>query len=462
MEKIPLGFILAATGARLSNENYNIYISGISTDTRTVKEGDLFIALKGENFDGNDYIKLAFEKGAYAAIGEVAADDFCRPVIKVADTRAALLALASSYRQMFDIPVVGVTGSVGKTSTKDTIAAVLSQKYLTHKNEGNKNNEIGMPMSVFGLEKKHQAAVFEMGMSGFSEISRLTRVALPNIAVITNIGVSHIGKLGSRENILKAKLEIIDGMNEDGILILNADNDLLSKYIKEANGKLPLTIKTYGIDDKSGVFADNILSNENGSDFDINFNGKKIRAHMPVAGVHNIYNALAAFSVGLELEISPELIVNGLNEYRPSGMRQNIIDIGSVKLIEDCYNASPDSMNAGFNVLKTVKTNRSIAVLADMLELGEVSKQAHTDVGIQAAKSGVDILLSYGDYAKYYCEGYNSVKNDGESHHYNNKDTLTKAILALMKTQDTILFKGSRGMKLEEVIKAVNEGWKNK
>lgn len=462
MEKISLGFILSATGGRLAREHYNVRVSGISTDTRTVKEGDLFIALRGDNFDGNDYIQTAFDKGAYAAVAEVAADSFSRPVITVADTRAALLHLAASYRLNFGIPVVGVTGSVGKTSTKDTIHAVLSQKFLTHKNEGNRNNEIGMPMSVFGLERRHEAAVFEMGMSGFGEISRLTRVARPDIGVITNIGVSHIGKLGSRENILKAKLEIIDGMSKDGVLILNADNDLLGAYIKEAKGKLPIEIISFGIKDHSGVYADDISSGANGSDFTIHYGSKTIRAHMGVVGEHHIYNALAAFSVGLRLGVEPQAAVKGLAEFRPSGLRQNIQEVNGISLIEDCYNASPDSMNAGFNVLSTVAKKRKIAVLADMLELGDESQKAHTEVGVAAAKSGVDILLSYGDFARYYCEGYNQTKNGGESCFFDDKAALSKAILNLLHSGDTVLFKGSRGMKLEEVIASVNEGWKNK
>lgn len=462
MDKISLGFILSATGGCLAREHYNVRVSGISTDTRTVKEGDLFIALRGDNFDGNDYIQTAFDKGAYAAVAEVAADSFSRPVITVTDTRAALLHLAASYRMNFAIPVIGVTGSVGKTSTKDTIHAVLSQKYLTHKNEGNRNNEIGMPMSVFGLERHHEAAVFEMGMSGFGEISRLTRVARPDIGVITNIGVSHIGKLGSRENILKAKLEIIDGMSKDGVLILNADNDLLGAYIKEAKGKLPIEIVSFGIKDRSGVYADDISSGADGSDFTIHYGSKTIRAHMGVAGEHHIYNALAAFTVGLRLGVEPEAAVKGLSEFRPSGLRQNIKEVNGVSLIEDCYNASPDSMDAGFNVLSTVAKKRKIAVLADMLELGDESQKAHTKVGIAAAENGVDILLAYGDYARYYCEGYNSRKNGGESCFFDDKAALGKAITELLRNGDTVLFKGSRGMKLEEVIAAVNEGWKNK
>ncbi len=237
MEKISLGFILNATGGRLARESFNIKINSVCTDSRSVTPGCLFIALRGDNFDGHDYIETAFEKGAFAALSEKPVENVCRPVIMVKDTHSALLRLAQSYRMLFGMPVVGITGSVGKTSTKEAVYAVLSQKYRTHKNEGNLNNEIGMPMSVFGLERSHGAAVFEMGMSGFGEISRLSRVAEPDIGLITNIGVSHIGKLGSRENILKAKLEITDGMKKDGELILNGDDDLLARLYRGGCGQ---------------------------------------------------------------------------------------------------------------------------------------------------------------------------------------------------------------------------------
>lgn len=462
MEKISLGFILNATGGRLTRECFNIKISSVSTDTRKIKPGSLFIALRGERFDGHDFIETAFEKGAYAALSEKPVENTSRPVIMVKDTHSALLHLAQSYRMLFSIPVVGVTGSVGKTSTKDAISAVLSQKYKTHKNEGNLNNEIGMPMTVFGLDKTYGAAVFEMGMSGFGEISRLSRVAKPDVGVITNIGVAHIGKLGSRENILKAKLEIIDGMKPDGELILNGDNDLLSGYITEAKGKLPIHLTSYGINSRSGVYANNIETTSEGSYFDINYHGGRIRAFMPVPGEHNIYNALAAFCVGMKLNVDPRLIVEGLASYKPSGMRQKIEKIGGVTFIEDCYNASPDSMAAAFGVLNAVKTGRSIAVLADMLELGDRSQQAHFDVGRNAAQSGVDVLLCCGNDARYICEGYDSVKTGGKSYFFEDKQLLGQALLDLLKAGDTVIFKGSRGMKLEETVKTVYEGWKNK
>lgn len=463
MESLSLEFILAATGGRLPRECFNIKIRGVSTDTRTITEGCLYIALKGEHFDGNNFVEDAFKKGAYAAVAERPLENISRPVIIVNDTRAALLALAQAYRREYDIPVVGVTGSVGKTSTKEAVFSVLSQKYHTHKNEGNRNNEIGMPMSVFGLDRDCGAAVFEMGMSALGEISRLSRVAQPSVGIITNIGISHIGKLGSQKNILKAKLEILDGMKPGSTLILNGDDKLLCEYRQMVSGqKFPIKLRTYGISDKSGVYADNIKLSENGTEFDICYDGKRIHTKMLVPGRHNIYNALAAFCAGGELSVSPEEAVRGLAGYEPSGMRQKIIKCGGITIIEDCYNASPDSMRSGFDVLNTVRGGRGIAVLADMLELGDESQKAHEAVGHMAAQCGVDVLICYGDDSKYCCDGYTAEKPDGKCCFFSDKNELAKALLDIVKDGDTVLFKGSRGMKLEETVKMAYERWQNR
>lgn len=462
MEKISLGFILNATGGRLEKECFNIKISSVTTDTRKITPGSLFIALKGENFDGHDFIKQAFEKGAYAAISEKPFEDECHPVVIVNNTHSALLHLAQNYRMLFSIPVAGITGSVGKTSTKGTVNSVLSRRYKTHINEGNLNNEIGMPMSVFGLDKTHEAAVFEMGMSGFGEISRLSRVAKPDIAIITNIGISHIGKLGSRENILKAKLEIIDGMPSDGRLILNGDDDMLEGYMRRACGKLPLKVISYGINSRRGIYAGNIKMSSAGSSFDIIYPGGVLGARMPVPGEHNIYNALAAFCAGMEFGVEPEDIARGLAAYSPVGMRQQVKRLCGVTFIEDCYNASPDSMDAAFDVLRTVKNGRSIAVLADMLELGAQSEKAHFKVGEAAARSGIDVLFCYGNDARHIREGFDSVHGNGKSCFFDDRQSLNDAVADILKKGDTVIFKGSRGMKLEETVKSVCEGWKNK
>lgn len=463
MERLSLGFILSATGGRLGRESFNIKINRVCTDTRNITPGCLYIALKGDRFDGHDFIEDAFRKGAYAAIAERPSENASRPVILVNSTRAALLSLAQSYRMLFNIPVVGVTGSVGKTSTKETVYSVLSQKFNTHKNEGNLNNEIGMPISVFGLGKKHEAAIFEMGMSAFGEISRLSRVARPDIAIITNIGISHIEKLGTQDNILKAKLEIIDGMQQGGTLILNGDDAYLQKFMgKAAPQNFPMKIMTYGINNKSGVYAQNIIPSEKGTDFEIRFDGGSVKVHMNVPGSHNVYNALAAFCTGLKLGVEPEAAAAGLGKYEPTGLRQKISAANDVTFIEDCYNASPDSMRAAFDVMNTVrKGGRSVAVLADMLELGASSQKAHTDVGELAAACGVDVLLCYGKDAKFYIDGYHA-GHGGMACHFDDQNSLAAALLDILRTGDTVLFKGSRGMQLEETVKRAYEGWKNR
>lgn len=456
MEQITLDFILNATGGRLPAACYNCRCTNVSTDTRTIQPGGLFLALHGERFDGNEYLEKAFEKGAVAAVAERALAG-C-PVVVVDDTGRALRDLAARYRRLFSLPVVGVTGSVGKTSTKEMIHAVLSQKYRTHKNEGNLNNLIGMPTSVFGLERTHEAAVFEMGMSAFGEIAELARVASPDIAVITNIGVSHIEKLGTRENILKAKLEILEGLRPGGSLVLNADNDLLAA-VRPGEARLA----TFGVENQGADYtASEIESGAEETRFTLRYPGGSARAVLPVAGRHNVYNALAAFACGRLLGLSPAQALAGLAAYAPTGYRQKIERVAGVTFVEDCYNASPDSMRAAFDVLNAQRpAGRKIAVLGDMLELGDTARAAHLAVGRAAAGAGVDVLLCLGENARYYAQGFEEA-GGAQSACYAQKSALTDALCALLREGDAVLFKGSRGMRLEEVIQSASERWKTK
>jgi UDP-N-acetylmuramoyl-tripeptide--D-alanyl-D-alanine ligase len=299
-----------------------------------------------------------------------------------------------------------------------------------------------------------------MGMSGIGEISRMSRVAKPSIGVITNIGISHIEKLGSQSNILKAKLEITDGMGSGGRLVVNGDDKLLSGL------KLPgREIFTYGIEHEDcGIFADNIVVSQNSTQFDIHYEGGRVSARLPVCGRHNVYNALAAFACGRLLGITPEEAVEGFENYAPPGLRQKIEDFQGITLIKDCYNASPDSMNSAFDVLKTINVRgRRIAVLADMLELGSSARQAHADVGRAAFKNGADMLLAYGSNARFYCEGFESAqKGSGlPCRHFSDKTELAGELAGIVKKGDAVLFKGSRGMMLEDVIDMACERWKS-
>lgn len=451
MERMTLAEIIQAVDGSYGFPS-DAFIDDISTDTRTLKKGSVFVALKGENFDGHNYGKKAMELGAEAVIAERAVDG-ARCII-VDSTYKALLDLAAYYRRKFDIPLVGITGSVGKTTTKEMISLVVAQKYETLKTEGNHNNEIGLPLTLFGLEKKHTAAVIEMGMSHLGEISRLSMCAQPTIAVITNIGYSHIENLGSQENILKAKMEILDGANYNAPLILCRDDKMLSSVeVHEGRKVIYYSVKKKDCD----VYATSVKSGESGINFTINYPEGKIDAVLNCMGEHNVKNALAAFCVGRELGISPEKIVEGIAKYRPDGLRQNLKISKGRTFIVDCYNASPDSMKAAVNVLSNTKTEgKRYCVLADMLELGKMSKSLHKTVGEYVADSDADMLLCFGEYSTYYIDG--AVKKGFDKKnclHFDSREKLSEYLNDNLKSGDSVLFKGSRGMKLEEVVNAV-------
>ena len=446
MEKISISEIAIATAGTATCDGT---VTSICTDTRNILSDSLFIALRGDNFDGNDFVQAALDLNAAAAVCEREIPNITKPIVVVKDTRKALLDIAAYYRKKFDIPVVGVTGSVGKTTTKEMIYAVLSTKFKTLKNEGNLNNEIGLPKSVFMLDSSYEAAVLEMGMSGFGEISRLTKVASPSIGVISNIGISHIEKLGSKENILKAKLEILDGMEKNSILLVNGDDELL----KETENAI-----FYGLGENCAYRAINFTNNEYETELLIKYPNGEIKAKLPAIGIHNIYNALAAFAVGLLLGITPQMAADGLGDYIPTGMRQKINKTGGITVIEDCYNASPDSMNAAFSTLSLIKgKGRAIAVLGDMLELGDYAREAHIQVGKNAYSSGVDKIFAYGENARLYIEGAKSEKGS----HFEDKEQLSEELYNQIKAGDAVLFKASRGMKLEEAMERFYKLMKN-
>ena len=432
----------------------DIEVSSVCTDTRAIKAGCVFIALKGENFDGHDFAAQATELGAEAVITE-------RPIenakcIVVDSTRRALLNLACHYRNKFEIPLVGVTGSVGKTSTKEMIASVLSQGYKTLKTEGNHNNEIGLPLTLFEIEKDTQAAVIEMGMNHFGEISRLSLCACPTIAVITNIGFSHIENLGTQEDILKAKMEILDGCSYDAPLIINGDDKLLAN-VTPRGGRRTVS---YSMSKKScDVYASNIKTDGGVITLDINSKAGVTPVTINCYGEHNIKNALAAFAVGLELGMSTEDMAKGIAAFKPDGMRQNIQQRNGITMIIDCYNAAPDSMKAGISVLSQVNVaegGRRIAVIADMLEMGKMAPKLHKMVGEALGVSTTDMIFCYGENAKYFIEG--AVKkgfDKDKCFHFETREELTEAVKAEVKPGDAVWFKGSRGMKLEEVVDAL-------
>lgn len=448
MDKMTLSEAARAMGGRLIGADETI--DSVSIDSRSLGAGSLFIAIKGENLDGHDFVRTALQSGATAAVCMDEVADAPGPVVMVEDTRAALMALAAYNRSRCSLPVVGLTGSVGKTTSKDMVAAVLSSKYKTLATEGNLNNEIGLPRMCLRLDSSYQAAVLEMGMSGFGEISRLSKTARPTIGLITNIGVSHIEKLGSREGILEAKLEILDGMEPTAPLVLNVDNDMLLSASKSLHRPLVL----YGIENREAdCIAEDITQMDSQTSFSLTYKGEKHVIVIPAIGMHNVYNALAAFVCGRLLGVSGEEAAGGLISYVPDGRRQKIARKAGMTFIEDCYNASPDSIKASLSVLAGMEcSGRRIAVLGDMLELGDYARKAHHDCGALLEGFGVDVLLAYGANAIYYIEG---AGENVASRLYDDKAQLAEDLFDMLSEGDAVLFKGSRGMKLEEVISAV-------
>ncbi len=428
-------------------------IVSVTTDTRQIEKGSLFVALKGEKFDGHDFAKKAVENGAVAVVSEKSAADLGEnlPVIEVESTYKALLDLAKGYRDSLDISVVGVTGSVGKTTTKDMIAAVLSRGFKTSKTQGNFNNHIGVPKTIFDLDETFKAAVVEMGMNHFGEISNLSKTARPSLSVITCIGVSHIENLGSREGILKAKLEILDGMENDAPIILNADSDLLSEI--ENLGEHPI-IKTSASGKDADIIAKNIVGSAEGTRFDVYVGGEFfVNIFLSAIGIHNVENALLAVAVGVWFGLSEAQIAAGLAAYSPSGMRQRIVEKCGITFIEDCYNASPTSMIASLSVLSSISEGRrAVAVLGDMLELGDITKSAHTEVG-EAAGEKCDEVIACGNFAKGIYDAV--LTKECKAQYFETNEKAAQYLVKTLKKGDCVLFKASHSMHFEEIISAV-------
>ena len=443
----------AAAALGLPQMQAQATLADVCTDTRKIQPGSLFVCLRGERFDGHSFASQAAQLGAAALLVDHPVDADV-PQLVVTDTGKALLQWAGWYRRRFQLPVVGLTGSVGKTTTKEFIALVLGAKYNTLKTQGNLNNEIGVPQMLFRLEDSHTAAVIEMGMNHFGEISRLTRAVAPTVGLITNIGVSHIENLGSRAGILQAKLEILEGMAPDAPLIVNIDNDML-RTVKL--GDRPLL--TFAIDDQRADFtATDIAEQGSTTTFTVHHSTFTRPVTIPTVGIHNVYNALAAMAVGYVTGVDPAAAASALANYVPAGMRQNLVQVGGVQVIEDCYNASPDSMRAALQTLGKLPVHRRYAVLGAMLELGDYAKEAHTQVGKMAAENGIDGVLAYGADAAYIVE---AAKQAGleNARLFDTKEALAQSLAQQVQPGDGVLFKGSRGMHLEDVMHTVYERW---
>ena len=440
-------------------------ICGAVIDSRQVEKDYLFIAVKGERVDGHKFIPQVFEKGALCVLSEQDLEHPAGPYIKVDSTTEAMKKLAYFYRQGLDIKVVGITGSVGKTSTKEMISSVIAQKYRVWKTAGNFNNEIGLPLTIFGIREEHEVAVLEMGISDFNEMHRLATMANPDICVITNIGLCHLENLGTRDGILQAKTECFDHMKENGVAILNGDDDKLSTKTM-VNGSPSIF---YGIGETSSFHGESELPAESTKSVyatdvvNLGFEGMKatihtskgeMKVHISIPGEHNVYNALAATAVGLELDLSLEEIKKGIEEAKTIAGRTNLVKSNGMNIIDDCYNANPVSMAAALDVLSHA-TGRTIAVLGDMGELGENEKALHFGVGECVGEKKIHTLFCAGELAAEYKKGAQSVNPECDIHYFKTRTEMEVALKSYVKAGDSILIKASHFMDFPKVVETL-------
>ena len=437
----------------------NLNINKIVIDTRKCRENSCYIGIKGEKQDGNKLYLEAFEKGADLVIldnyeitekNEKYLIDNNKMIIKVQDSISALGELAKYKRSLFKNPVVAITGSAGKTSTKDMVYSVLKEKMHAHKTIGNQNNHIGLPLTILDLKPENEVLVLEMGMNHLKEISYLTNIAKPDVAIITNVGTAHIGNLGSRENILKAKLEILEGLNKNGTIIINNDNDLLHEwYIKNKGLHKIITI---GINNESDFLAKDIILEDNKGKFTCN----NLNYEVPVGGEHFIYNALVAIATATIFDINYDLVKKGIQNFELSSNRMSIIKKEKdTTIIDDSYNANYDSMKYAVKYLGSL-SGRNIAVLGTMKELGNYSKELHKKIGLTVKNEDIDILITVGDDAYYINE---SAEENGfiksNSYHFNNNQEAINLLNKLIKSKDNILIKASNSLNFKEIVDAI-------
>lgn len=440
-------------------------VTAIGHDSREAFRGMLFCAIVGERFDGNDFIKDVLERGCDTVLCRRVPDevktgyDFTAVIVE--DTVAAMGALASYYRSLADIRVVAVTGSVGKTTTKEFVYAVASAGFRAHKTQGNYNNEIGLPLTLFELSPEDQVSVLEMGMSNLGEIERMSKIARPDIAVITNIGTSHMESLGSRENICRAKLEILAGLSDDGCIIMNGDEPLLYNE-KENIGE---RAEYFGIHNRFAEYRAVNIRTGDAITYDLIFGDKAVtNVEVPAIGRHNVYNSLTAYAVGVKLGMSDERIRAGLSSFSGAEKRQNIYDFGGITVIDDCYNASPESMRAAIDVLVAVAEKRGgapAALLGDMLELGEYSRLMHDQLGRHAAQEKVQKLFCYGSMADVVAEAAIThgirAENVFVCADANDPELMAEMIKNSIEPGDVLLVKASRGVRAERVLDSLKK-----
>ena len=456
--------VLAATDAEVHSGKLrgNDTIPHITTDTRKIAAGDLFIALRGENFDGADFAADALHKGAAAVLVNAPLSASVQKdlkkekgtVLTVPDTLKAYQEIAHAWRMKFDIPVVAITGSNGKTTTKDLTAAVLSGRGTVCRTAANYNNEVGLPLTLLGITEDDTAAVVEIGMRGLGQIAALAPVAAPNIGIVTNVCEVHMELLGSIENIAKAKAELVEAIPVGGTVLLNADDERVAAMRSMAADGV--RVLTYGLGADADIRAEALRLAAGGSQFMVTWGNERHDYSIPLAGRHNVSNALAALAAGFVLGCTPQEMQAGLRTLTPTKMRYEVHEIGARRFINDAYNASPSSMCAAIETTASLYHGRRIAVLGDMLELGVAAEEAHREIGKRVAELGFAALVTYGEQARWMHKAAEaagcSVCYHAESH-----EAAAKYLREMLVDGDTVLFKGSRGMKMEQIIALLTE-----
>lgn len=437
-------------------------VSSITTDSRNITSGGLFVAIKGAHADGNKYIMQTYNNGALCCISEVAPQEALGSTdvlpsgvafIQVESCYQALKDIAGFYRIICGTKIIGITGSVGKTSTKEMVASVLSRRFNTLKTQGNFNNEVGVPLTLFRLREEHELAVVEMGISEFGEMARLSQIVKPDICIITNIGQCHLENLGDRDGVLKAKTEIFTSMAKDGTVYLNGDDDKLAQ-ITEVNGRKPVF---FGTGNGCDVYAENILQKGlEGTYFDAVAGDKRISLHVPVPGMHMVVNALAAVAVATGLGMGDEEIAAGISNFTPVGGHSSIKKTNKFIIMDDCYNANPVSMKAAIDVLSCAETYK-IAIIGDMFELGANEKIMHFDIGAYAVQKGIDCIICAGTLARQYVAGALAKDENHNVLYYENTEQLLKMLGSIVKEGSQILVKASHAMGFERVVKSLED-----
>ena len=431
----------------------NQEVSGVVIDSRLAAPGYLFAAVKGARVDGHSFIPTVFAKGAAAVLCEQLPEHPAGPCILVDSTLEAIKRLAEYYRSTLTIPVVGISGSVGKTSTKEMIASILSQRYQVLKTEGNFNNEIGLPLTIFRIREEHEAAVLEMGISDFGEMTRLARMARPTICVLTNIGLCHLENLKDRDGILKAKTEMFDQAQPGAQIIVNGDDDKLIT-LKDTRSPRPVF---FGLNPELDLYAENIVElGLAGTRCTFVTKAGSFEAQIPIPGRHMVYNALAGTAVGLSLGLTTDEVRAGIRCLSPVSGRTNLIHTDKWDILDDCYNANPVSMAASLDVLSCA-LGRKVAILGDMGELGENEKLLHYNVGCHAADAGIDAVFLVGELSRETARGIEAKNPSMTCRHFDTKEELLKSLSLLLMKGDSILVKASHFMEFPEIVEWLKE-----